>query len=83
MRSYGDKPQSFLSKVPGGLLPVIELDGRVQTESVDIMMLLEEVRPCPFRLLAACFMRLGLACSLFYTSQLPAAESETLKCSTL
>jgi hypothetical protein len=44
MRSYGDKPQSFLSKVPGGLLPVIELDGRVITESLDIMMLLEAVR---------------------------------------
>jgi glutathione S-transferase len=43
MRSYGDKPQSFLSKVPGGLLPVIELDGRVVTESLDIMELLEKV----------------------------------------
>lgn len=44
MRSYGDKPQSFLSKVPGGLLPVIELDGKVITESLDIMMILEEAR---------------------------------------
>lgn len=44
MRSYGDKPQSFLQKVPNGLLPVIELDGRVYTESMDIMMLLEKVQ---------------------------------------
>lgn len=43
MRSYGDKPESFLQKVPSGLLPVIELDGRVYTESMDIMMLLEQV----------------------------------------
>jgi glutaredoxin len=28
MRSYGDKPEWFLQKVPRGLLPVIELDGR-------------------------------------------------------
>lgn len=45
MRSYGDKPRSFLDKVPNGLLPVIELDGRVYTESMDIMMLLEKVQP--------------------------------------
>jgi glutathione S-transferase len=43
MRSYGDKPKSFLNKVPSGLLPVIELDGRVITESAEIMMILEEV----------------------------------------
>ena len=47
MRSYGDKPQSFLSKVPGGLLPVVELDGTLHTESLDIMMLLEQARPPP------------------------------------
>eukprot|EP00892_Ulva_mutabilis_P007799 jgi/Ulvmu1/5391/UM022_0186.1 len=45
MRSYGDKPRSFLDKVPNGLLPVIELDGRVYTESMDIMMLLEKAFP--------------------------------------
>ena len=44
MRCYGDKPPSFLKKVPSGLLPVIELDGRVVTESADIMALLESVR---------------------------------------
>jgi glutathione S-transferase len=44
MRSYGDKPAHFLDKVPGGLLPVIELDGRVITESSDIMFLLDKAR---------------------------------------
>ncbi|GAX77176.1 hypothetical protein CEUSTIGMA_g4621.t1 [Chlamydomonas eustigma] len=45
MRCYGDKPKSFMSKVPGGMLPVIELDGRVVTESNVIMSLLEEKFP--------------------------------------
>jgi glutathione S-transferase len=43
MRCYGDKPPDFLAKVPSGLLPVIELDGRIVTESADIMMLLDKV----------------------------------------
>ncbi|KAJ9533876.1 hypothetical protein QJQ45_026966 [Haematococcus lacustris] len=43
MRCYGDKQRSFLAKVPNGLLPVIELDGQVVTESSVIMQLLEEV----------------------------------------
>lgn len=41
MRCYGDKPASFLAKVPRGLLPVIELDGQVMTESAEIMKVLE------------------------------------------
>jgi glutathione S-transferase len=41
MRCYGDKPESFLAKVPRGLLPVLELDGRVITESAEIMAVLE------------------------------------------
>ncbi|GBF92826.1 glutathione S-transferase [Raphidocelis subcapitata] len=45
MRCYGDKPASFLSKVPSGLLPVLELDGRVVTESGVIMQLLEDSFP--------------------------------------
>eukprot|EP00775_Hariotina_reticulata_P005445 gene5445-5679_t len=45
MRCYGDKPNSFLSKVPSGLLPVLELDGKVVTESSVIMNLLEETFP--------------------------------------
>lgn len=48
MRCYGDKPQSFLTKVPRGLLPVIELDGKVMTESSEIMKILEyEFRDVP------------------------------------
>ncbi|WIA38465.1 hypothetical protein OEZ86_001788 [Tetradesmus obliquus] len=45
MRCYGDKPPSFLAKVPSGLLPVLEIDGRVVTESATIMALLEEQFP--------------------------------------
>ena len=29
MRCYGDKPAEFLSKVPSGLLPVLEVNGKV------------------------------------------------------
>lgn len=48
MRCYGDKPESFLAKVPRGLLPVIELDGQVMTESAEIMKVLEyEFRDVP------------------------------------
>lgn len=44
MRSYGDKPRSFLQKVPSGLLPAIELQetGQIITESQVIMELLDE-----------------------------------------
>jgi glutathione S-transferase len=45
MRCYGDKPPSFLAKVPSGLLPVLEIDGRVVTESSVIMFLLEDTFP--------------------------------------
>lgn len=45
MRSYGPKPRAFLDKVRGGLLPVIELDGQVVTESLVIMQLLEQEFP--------------------------------------
>mmetsp|Transcript_4092 Transcript_4092/g.11947 ORF Transcript_4092/g.11947 Transcript_4092/m.11947 type:complete len:536 (-) Transcript_4092:48-1655(-) len=41
MRSYGPKPRSFLDKVPNGLLPAIELDGQLMTDSQRIMMTLE------------------------------------------
>ena len=33
----GDKPKEFLQIVPRGLLPAMELDGKVMTESLDIM----------------------------------------------
>jgi len=42
MRSYGDKPNDFLRKVPGGLLPAMEVNGQVITESQVIMELLDE-----------------------------------------
>jgi len=50
MRSYGDKPQSFLNKVPSGLLPALGIereDGRQQiiTESGVIMELLDKWHP--------------------------------------
>ena len=45
MRSYGDKPREFLSKVPGGLLPAIELDGQLMTESLVIMQTLDAAFP--------------------------------------
>ena len=45
MRSYGDKPREFMSKVPGGLLPAIEVNGQIITESQVIMELLDEWYP--------------------------------------
>jgi len=42
---YGVKPAFYLEKVPSGLLPAIELDGRVITESLDIMHILESTFP--------------------------------------
>ena len=43
MRCYGDKPRSFLAKVPSGMLPVAEIDGRVVTESDRILFELEDL----------------------------------------
>ena len=45
MRSYGEKPQSFTQKVPGGFLPALELDGQMWTESLDIMAMLDDTFP--------------------------------------
>lgn len=42
MRSYGEKPQSYTRKVPGGLLPAIEVNGQIITESQVIMELLDQ-----------------------------------------
>lgn len=49
MSCYGSKPVEFLKKVPSGLLPVIELDGKVHTESMDIMFLIEDTFQSPYR----------------------------------
>lgn len=45
MRSYGDKPKEFLDKIPSGLLPVVEIDGQLITESLVIMQILEREFP--------------------------------------
>lgn len=45
MRSYGDKPSEYTRKVPGGLLPAIEVNGQVITESAVIMELLDRWHP--------------------------------------
>jgi glutathione S-transferase len=47
MRSYGDKPPEFLRLVPNGLLPAIMLDGKLQTESLDIMLNLDSTFSSP------------------------------------
>lgn len=47
MRCYGDKPPEFLRKVPSGLLPVLEIDGQVITESAVIQQVLEQIQPDP------------------------------------
>lgn len=49
MSCYGSKPPEFLKKVPSGLLPVIEFDGKVITESMDIMFLIEDSFQTPYR----------------------------------
>ena len=43
MRCYGRKEDWYLKKVPSGMLPAIELDGKVITESDQILLTLENV----------------------------------------
>jgi glutathione S-transferase len=43
MFCYGEKESWYKRKVPSGMLPAIELDGRLITESDDILMALEQV----------------------------------------
>lgn len=45
MRCYGPKPRAFMEKVPSGLLPVLEVDGQIITESAVIQSLLEQMYP--------------------------------------
>lgn len=49
MNCYGRKSAEFLAKVPSGLLPVILLDGKLITESIDIMFVLEETFQSPYK----------------------------------
>ncbi len=42
MRCYGEKERWYLEKVPSGLLPAIELDGMIITESDEIIYRLEK-----------------------------------------
>ena len=43
MFCYGEKESWYKRKVPSGMLPAIELDGRIITESDDILLALESV----------------------------------------
>jgi glutathione S-transferase len=43
MFCYGEKEAWYKSKVPSGMLPALELDGRIITESDDILLALERV----------------------------------------
>ena len=45
MRCYGDKPASFLAICPSGMLPALQLDGALYTESATIAQLLEDKFP--------------------------------------
>ena len=42
MRCYGNKEQWYLKKVPSGMLPALELNGSLITESDEILICLEE-----------------------------------------
>jgi glutathione S-transferase len=42
MFCYGEKESWYKRKVPSGMLPAIELDGRIVTESDDILLVLEQ-----------------------------------------
>ena len=42
MRCYGSKESWFLKKVPSGMLPALELDGQLITESDEILLALEQ-----------------------------------------
>ena len=45
MRCYGDKPPEYMRRVPSGLLPALELDGALYTESAVIAQVLEAAFP--------------------------------------
>ncbi len=43
MRCYGDKESWYLRKVPSGMLPAIEVENHIVTESDEILFVLEEI----------------------------------------
>ena len=43
MRCYGEKERWYLKKVPSGMLPAIEIENNVITESDEILFVLEEI----------------------------------------
>mmetsp|Transcript_58562 Transcript_58562/g.134046 ORF Transcript_58562/g.134046 Transcript_58562/m.134046 type:complete len:543 (-) Transcript_58562:165-1793(-) len=45
MRSYGEKPDWFMKKMPRGLLPVVEIDGKMVSESIVIMQMIDQLAP--------------------------------------
>lgn len=45
MNCYGPKPDWYIRMIPSGLLPAINLGGKVIPESLDIMMVLEDAFP--------------------------------------
>ncbi len=45
MRCYGNKPPEYMSRVPSGLLPALELDGVLHTDSAVIAQVLEAAFP--------------------------------------
>lgn len=45
MRCYGEKPAWYTRMVPSGLLPAVQIDGKLTTESLDIMLALEVAFP--------------------------------------
>eukprot|EP00271_Cylindrocystis_brebissonii_P002247 TRINITY_DN12698_c0_g1_i1.p1 TRINITY_DN12698_c0_g1~~TRINITY_DN12698_c0_g1_i1.p1 ORF type:complete len:542 (-),score=62.11 TRINITY_DN12698_c0_g1_i1:485-2110(-) len=47
MRCYGPKPSWYTDMVPSGLLPAVKIDGQLLTESLDILLVLEQLFPAP------------------------------------
>jgi glutathione S-transferase len=69
MRCYGDKPEWFMRMQPSGGIPVAKIDGRVITESNDIMQVPILAPPAPSerahaRKCQICVLSLSLSLSL-------------------
>ena len=66
----GDKPKEFLQLVPRGLLPAMELDGKVMTESLDIMRLWQKERERPYILYNVIYLRHSMY-AIYYAIYMP------------